>query len=421
LKAAKKQIDQADVKVKRVFIRVDSSVPQDQKDPNIIANTARIDAPLPIIKYALDNGAKSAVLCSHLGRHNGQKDPKLSMAPVAKVVEEILGRPVMPLNGVVGLEVEAACADLTPGSAILREDSRYYIEEEDKGKDAEGNKLKADPAKVTEFLASITKLADVYCSDVFGTAHRAHSSTVGDGFDVKCSGFLMANELAYSAKVIDAPVKPVCDILGGAKMVDKILLIMNLLDKCDVIIIGGGMSFTLIQKMGVDIGASLYDGEGAKLVPEIIKQAKEKGVELILPVNRSCSSKFGEVGEITMGDTSTGVPAGFLGLDVGPKSIELDDAATAKFMTSAWNGPMGVFEMGAFKADTKRMIDNTVEVTVAGAISGIGGGDTATACKKYMTVDQASHCSTGGDAPLEHLEDKLLPGAAALDDASVMA
>jgi phosphoglycerate kinase len=240
---------------------------------------------------------------------------------------------------------------------------------------------------------------------------------VGEGFPVKCSGFLMAKELAYFAKVIDAPAKPVCGILGGAKVADKIQLIMSLLDKVDIMIIGGGMAFTFIKEGGVSIGNSLYDEEGAKLVPDIIKKAKEKGVELILPVDFVCSSKFGDDGEIKMGDLSTGVPDGFLGLDIGPKSIELNDAALAKSKTIVWNGPMGVFEMGAFEAGTKRMMDKIVEVTAAGAISVIGGGDTATACKKYNTVDKVSHCSTGGGASLELLEGKVLPGVAALDDA----
>eukprot|EP00933_Yihiella_yeosuensis_P050137 TRINITY_DN478_c0_g1_i3.p1 TRINITY_DN478_c0_g1~~TRINITY_DN478_c0_g1_i3.p1 ORF type:complete len:538 (-),score=197.70 TRINITY_DN478_c0_g1_i3:301-1851(-) len=414
---AKKKIDEVDLKDQRVFIRVDFNVPQDKKDPSIITNTARIDAALPTIKYALDNGAKSVVLCSHLGRPNGEKNEKFSMKPVAKVVEEKLGKPVTLMDDVVGAEVEAACADPEPGSVILLENSRFYIEEEGKGKDADGNKIKADPEKVKEFRASIAKLADIYCSDAFGTAHRAHSSMVGEGYATKCSGFLLAKELDYFAKVVDAPTKPVCGILGGAKVADKIQLIMNLLDKVDIMIIGGGMAFTFLKVDGCAIGSSLYDEEGAKLVPEIKKKAAEKGVELILPVDFVCSSKFGDDGEIQEGDLSTGVPDGFLGLDIGPKSIELNDAAIAKSKTIVWNGPMGVFEMGAFEAGTKRMMDKIVEVTEAGAISVIGGGDTATACKKYKTVDKVSHCSTGGGASLELLEGKVLPGVAALDDA----
>jgi len=414
---SKLKIDQVGLKDKRVFIRVDFNVPQDKQDPNIITNTARIDAAIPTIKYALENGAKSVVLCSHLGRPNGQKNEKFSMAPVAKVVEEKLGRPVQLMKDVVGPEVEAACADPAPGSVILLENSRFYVEEEGKAKDAEGNKIKADPEKVKEFRASFAKMADIYCSDAFGTAHRAHSSMVGDGFPVKCSGFLLSKELDYFAKVVDSPTKPVCGILGGAKVADKIQLIMNLLDKVDIMIVGGGMAFTFLKVNGCAIGDSLYDEEGAALVPEIQKKAKEKGVELILPTDFVCSSKFGVDGEIKNGDLSTGVPDGFLGLDIGPKSIELNDAAIAKSKTIVWNGPMGVFEMAPFEAGTKRMMDKIVEVTEGGAISVIGGGDTATACKKYNTIDKVSHCSTGGGASLELLEGKVLPGVAALDDA----
>jgi len=230
-------------------------------------------------------------------------------------------------------------------------------------------------------------------------------------------GFLLAKELDYFAKVIDAPTAPVCGILGGAKVADKIQLIMNLLDQVDIMIVGGGMAFTFLKEAGVDIGASLYDEEGAKLVPEIRKKAKEKGVELILPVDFVCSSKFGEDGEISMGDMKTGVPDGFLGLDIGPESIKLNSAAIAKSKTIVWNGPMGVFEMAAFEAGTKTMMDDIVAATAAGAISVIGGGDTATCCKVYNTVDKVSHVSTGGGASLELLEGKVLPGVAALDDA----
>ena len=418
---AKLKIDEVDLKDKRVFIRVDFNVPQDKQDPNIITNTARIDAALPTIKYALDNGAKSVVLCSHLGRPDGQFSDKFSMKPVAKVVEEKLGRPVKLMKDVIGEDVEAACADPEPGTVILLENSRFYVEETGKGKDADGNKVKADDEQVKTFRASLAKLADIYCSDAFGTAHRAHSSMVGEGFPVKCSGFLLAKELDYFAKVVDAPTRPVCGILGGAKVADKIQLIMNLLDKVDIMIIGGGMAFTFIKEAGVDIGDSLYDEEGAKLVPEIRKKAEEKGVELILPVDFVCSSKFGEDGEIKDGDMSTGVPDGFLGLDIGPKSIAMNDEAIKKSKTIVWNGPMGVFEMASFEKGTKQMMETIVEVTKEGAVSVIGGGDTATACKKYDTVDKVSHCSTGGGASLELLEGKVLPGVATLDDSKALA
>merc|ERR1712232_663155 len=283
---------------KRVFIRVDFNVPQDKSDPNVITNTQRIDAALPTIKSVLEKGAKSVVLASHLGRPDGRIQDKFSMAPVAKVLEEKLGKPVTFLAE-YGPEMEKACADPAPGSVILLQNLRFNVEEEGKGKDAEGNKVTADPAKVTAFRASIRKLADIYVNDAFGTAHRGHSSMVGEGFDVKASGGLMSKELDAFAKVLDAPVKPVLAILGGAKVTDKIQLIFNLLDKVDKLIIGGGMAFTFLKvNDGMSIGDSLYDDEGAKIVPEIMKKAKEENVEIILPVDFVVSSEFGEGGDV---------------------------------------------------------------------------------------------------------------------------
>lgn len=415
----KLKVEDVDVKGKRVFIRVDFNVPQDKKDPTIITNTARIDGALPTIKGVLERGAKSVVLASHMGRPNGNVVDKFSMKPVAKILEEKLGKPVTLLGACSGSEVESACADPAPGSVILMENLRWNIEEEGKGADADGNKLKADPAKVTEFRASIAKCADIYCNDAFGTAHRGHSSMVGEGFDVRCSGGLMSKELDAFAKVLDNPAKPVLAILGGAKVTDKIQLINNLLDKVDKMIIGGGMAFTFLKMNdGTGIGGSLYDEEGAKIVPDIMKKAKELGVEIILPTDFTISSKFGEDGEIKNGVTmEEGIPDGFMGLDCGPKSIALNKAAVEASKTIIWNGPMGVFEMGSFEAGTKSLMDAVVAATESGATTVIGGGDTATACKKYGTEDKVTHVSTGGGASLELLEGKVLPGVDALTDA----
>jgi enolase len=301
---------------------------------------------------------------------------------------------------------------------ILLENVRFHVEEEGKGVDKEGNKIKADKDATKAFRASIAKLADVYCSDAFGTAHRGHSSMVGEGYPVKCSGFLVAKELDAFAKVLDNPARPMCAILGGAKVSDKIQLIQNLLDKVNIMIVGGGMAFTFLKVLhGAEIGKSLYDDAGAKIVPDIMEKAKAKGVEIVLPVDFVCSSEFGEGGEIKTATLAQGVPAGFMGLDCGPESIAKNAAAIAKSKTIIWNGPMGVFEMKSFEAGTKSMMDKVVEVTRAGVISVIGGGDTATACLKYGTEDKVTHCSTGGGASLELLEGKVLPGVAALDEA----
>merc|ERR1719238_1118351 len=367
----------------------------------------------------LEKGAKSVVLASHLGRPDGCVVEKFSMAPVAKIVEEKLGKPVTFCSSVLGAETAAATADPAVGTVILLENLRFNVEEEGKGVDADGNKIKADAEKVKAFRAAIRAMADVYCNDAFGTAHRAHSSMVGEGFDVKCSGALMSKELDAFAKVLDAPVKPMLAILGGAKVSDKIQLIMNLLDKVDKIIVGGGMAYTFLKvNDGMTIGSSLYDEEGAKIVPDIMEKAKAKGVEIILPVDFVLSSKFGEDGEIKSGTKAEGIPDGFMGLDCGPESKALNAAAVAESKTILWNGPMGVFEMASFEAGTKALMDAVVRATSAGVVTVIGGGDTATACKKYKTEDKVSHCSTGGGASLELLEGKNLPGVAALDAAA---
>merc|ERR1711959_325608 len=264
--------------------------------------------------------------------------------------------------------------------------------EEGKGVDASGNKIKAEKDAVTAFRTSIRKLADIYCNDAFGTAHRAHSPMVGEGFDVKCSGGLMSKELDAFSKVLDSPAKPVLAILGGAKVSDKIQLIMNLLDKVNMMIVGGGMAYTFLKvKDSMAIGSSLYDEEGAKIVPDIMEKAKKLGVEIILPVDFVLSSKFGEDGEIKSATKEEGIPNGFMGLDCGPKSMALNAKAVAESKTIIWNGPMGVFEMEKFETGTKGLMDEIVKATSAGIITVIGGGDTATACKKYDTEDKVTH------------------------------
>jgi len=417
----KLKIDAVDIKGKRIFMRCDFNVPQDKKDPSIITNTQRIDAALPTIKYAIDNGCKSVVLCSHLGRPDGSCVEKFSLAPVAKCLTEKLGKPVTFLaeKGRFDTpEVEAACADPPEGSIFLLENCRFAVEEEGKGVDADGNKIKADAEKTAAFRASIAKLADIFCSDAFGTAHRAHSSMMGDGFATKCSGFLVAKELEAFGKVLDSPARPLLAILGGAKVSDKIQLIQNLLDKVDMMIIGGGMAYTFLKVInGMSIGSSLFDEEGSKIVENIMEKAKAKGVEIILPTDFVISSKFGEDGEIKSADLTSGIPDGFMGLDCGPESIQKNAEAVAKAKTIIWNGPMGVFEMASFEKGTKSLMDAVVAATASGVITVIGGGDTATACKNYGTEDKVTHCSTGGGASLELLEGKDLPGVSTLQNA----
>merc|ERR1719316_2057225 len=340
------------------------------------------------------------------------------MAPVAKALSERLGMPVNFVKG-WGPEVEKQCKEPEGvGQVFLLDNLRFNIEEEGKGTDKEGNKIKAEGDDVTDFRKRIRSIADVYVNDAFGTAHRAHSSMVGEGFDIKATGKLMAAELDAFAKVLDEPQKPVLAILGGAKVTDKIQLILNMLDKVDKLIIGGGMAFTFLKVIdGMSIGSSLYDDEGAKTVPNIMAKAKEKGVEIILPVDFTVSSEFGENGEVKAATKEEGIPDGFLGLDCGPKTNELNKAAVMASKTIISNTPMGPFQMGKFEAGTKSLMEAVVGATEKGAVSVIGGGDTATACKKYNTMDKVTHCSTGGGASMELLEGKVLPGVAALSDA----
>ena len=412
---AKLSIEDLELAGKRVFIRVDFNVPQD-KVTGEITNTKRIEAALPTIQYALDKGA-SVVLASHLGRPNGQVTPKFSLAPVAKKLEELIGRPVKFLNDCVGAEVEAACAEAKPGDIILLENLRFHIEEEGKAKDAEGNKIKADKEAVAQFRASLTKLADVYVNDAFGTAHRDHSSMTGVALPQKAAGFLMNKELKAFDQVLNNPPRPFLAILGGAKVADKIQLINNLLDKADEIIIGGGMAFTFKKVLdNIEIGSSLFDEEGAKLVPELMAKAEKAGKKIILPVDYIAADKFAADAETKAVSDAEGIPAGWMGLDVGAESAKLFVDAIKRAKTIVWNGPAGVFEFESFEKATKAMADAIVEATAAGAITVIGGGDTATAAKKYGADKKVTHTSTGGGASLELLEGKVLSGVAVLTD-----
>lgn len=408
-------IDDLDLKGKRVLIRVDFNVPL---KGDKITNTQRIDAALPTVKYALDNGAKSVVLMSHLGRPDGTKQAKYSMKPVVAILEERLGMSVTFLDDCVGDAVEAACADPAPGTVFLLENLRFHLEEEGSGLDAAGKKIKASAADVDKFRASLSKLGDVYVNDAFGTAHRAHSSMVGCQLPQKASGFLLKKELAYFSKALDNPVRPFLAILGGAKVADKIQLIENMLDKVNEMIIGGGMAFTFLKVLnGMEIGNSLYDEEGSKIVTRLMEKAAKNNVQIHLPTDFVTGDKFAEDATVGHADVSSGIPSGWMGLDVGPESIKLFAAAVSRAKTIVWNGPPGVFEFANFAAGTKAVMDAVVMATENGSTTIIGGGDTATCAAKYGTEDKVSMVSTGGGASLELLEGKVLPGVAALSPA----
>ncbi|MDD2762428.1 MAG: phosphoglycerate kinase [Opitutaceae bacterium] len=411
-----KTIRDIDVAGKRVLMRVDFNVPQD-KATGAITNPQRIVAALPTIKYALDHGA-SVVLMSHLGRPDGKVVAKYSLKPVAAKLQELLGKPVRFLADCAGPEIERACAPgaLQAGAVVLLENLRFHIEEEGKIKQDDGTSIKADPKAVEAFRVSLSRLGDVYVNDAFGTAHRAHSSMVGVKLSQKVAGFLMEAELKAFTAVLDHPQRPLLAILGGAKIADKIPLINNLLEKANEIIIGGGMAFTFKKELeGMAIGDSLYDPAGAKIAQELFAKAKSKGVKITLPVDFLCGDKFDAAANTKLVSEKEGIPAGWRGLDAGPKSIELFTQAVGRAKTIVWNGPSGVFEFDKFADSTKAMAAAIAQATAAGATTVVGGGDTATAAKKFKIVDKVTHCSTGGGASLEFLEGRVLPGVAALD------
>ncbi|KAF5102808.1 hypothetical protein D0Z03_000362 [Geotrichum reessii] len=385
----KLSIKDLDLKGKRVFIRVDFNVPLDGKT---ITNNQRIVAALPSIKYAKEQG------------------------PVAAELESLLNTKVTFLPDAVGPETEKYVSTAKDGEIILLENLRFHIEEEG-SKKVDGKKIKADEASVAAFRKSLTSLADVYVNDAFGTAHRAHSSVVGVDLPQRAAGFLVSKELTYFAKALEHPERPFLAILGGAKVSDKIQLIDNLLTKVNILIIGGGMAFTFKKTLeNVKIGNSLFDEEGSKIVADLVKKAKENNVEIVLPVDYVVGDKFGKDAKVETATDESGIPDGWLGLDVGEKSVELFKAAIAKSKTILWNGPPGVFELDAFANGTKKTLDAVVDAVANGATAIIGGGDTATVAKKFGAEDKLSHVSTGGGASLELLEGKVLPGVASLSE-----
>lgn len=411
-------LDAVDLADKRVFIRVDFNVPFDKETGTTITNTQRIDAALPTIRHVLNSGAKSVVLASHLGRPNGQPNLKFSLRSVAHLVQDKLGKPVTFLENAVGDQTEKICRDPEKGSVFLLENLRFHIEEEGKGLDADGNKIKADKDAVETFRKQLSNLADVYINDAFGTAHRAHSSMVGLDLPVKAAGFLMKKELEYFGKALEHPARPFLSILGGSKVSDKIQLIDNLLDKVDEMIIAGGMAFTFKKVIdGMSIGKSLFDEEGAKIADNIVEKAKSKGVKLHFPVDFTIADDFSPDAKTDTAADTDGIPDDWMGLDAGPKSCDMMHEVILRAKTIVWNGPVGVFEFEKFAHGTKAVMDAVVEATEKGCITIIGGGDTATAAKDMGTADKVSHVSTGGGASLELLEGKTLPGVAALSTA----
>ncbi|WP_288841239.1 phosphoglycerate kinase [uncultured Deefgea sp.] len=408
---AKLFIEDLDLAGKRVLIRVDFNVPVKN---GVVESDKRIRAALPTIRYALAQGA-SVILMSHLGRPNGQKVEKYSLAPVAARLTELLGSPVQFLNDCVGAEVEAACAAVQPGQVILLENVRFHIEEEGKAKDADGNSVKADPAQVAAFRASLSKLGDVFVNDAFGTAHRAHSSMVGVDLP-RAAGYLLKKELDFLGEAVNKPVRPLVAIIGGSKISGKIDVIQALLPKVDKLIIGGGMAFTFLKAQGYEIGKSLCENDKVDLARELIAQAGDK---LVLPSDTMVTRALNFDARTLDGlveVASTAIPADQEGVDIGSASCARYAEIIKSAKTVLWNGPMGVFEIDASAVGTFAIAHALVEATANGAITIVGGGDSVAAVEKAGLEDQVSHVSTGGGASLEFLEGKALPGVDALTD-----
>ncbi len=392
----KKTIEQIDVAGKRVFVRADFNVPL---EGGKITNDRRIRASLPTIQYLLDKGA-SVVVSSHLGRPKGKVKAELSLKPVAERLAELLDKPVKFAPDCIGPEVEKMAKELKPGEILCLENLRFHEEEE-----------KNDP----EFTKKLAALADLYVSDAFGTVHRAHASTEGVAHYLRpaVAGFLIAKELKYLGGAMADPKRPLVAILGGAKVGSKIGVINKLMEICDTLVIGGGMAYTFLKAQGYSIGDSLFDAESFETAKQILKTAAEKKISLVLPRDVVVCQKL-EAGAPTQVVPATAIPDGWSGADVGPQTVEEISKIAKGAGTIVWNGPVGVFEIDQFAKGTRAIAEALV---ASGAVTILGGGETAAAAEEFGLDDKMSHVSTGGGASLEFLEGRVLPGIATLDDA----
>ncbi len=409
---AKLFIEDLDLGGKRVIMRVDFNVPL--KD-GTVENDKRLRAALPSIKYVLDEGA-SLVLMSHLGRPNGKRSDKYSLAPVAARLSELLGRPVKQLDDCVGPDVQAACAALQPGEVALLENLRFHIEEEGEAKGADGAKVKADPEAVKAFRASLSKLGDVYVNDAFGTAHRDHSSMTGVALTQRAAGYLMKKELDFLGDAVESPTRPFVAIIGGAKVSGKIDVIEALLPKVDTLIIGGGMAYTFYKAQGKEIGGSLVEDDRLEMAKALLEKGKGK---LVLPLDTVVTDSF-DFDARKVGSLKTvpwdGIGAADIGVDIGEKTRAKFAEAVKGAKTVVWNGPMGVFEIPETAKGTLAIAQALAEATAGGAVTIVGGGDSVAAIEKNGLADEVSHVSTGGGASLEFLEGKALPGVTYLTE-----
>lgn len=393
----KKTIEDINVCGKKVLVRCDFNVPL--KD-GVITDENRLNGALPTIKYLIDNGAK-VILCSHLGKPKGEAKPELSLAPVAKRLSEMLGKEVVFAadDNVVGENARAEIEKMQNGDIVLLQNTRYRKEE---------------TKNEENFSKELASLAEVFVNDAFGTAHRAHCSTVGAGefLNERACGYLIQKELKFLGETVESPVRPFTAILGGAKVSDKIAVIEQLLEKVDNLIIGGGMAYTFLKAQGYEIGTSLVEEEKVEYAKEMMEKAKAKGVKLLLPIDNAVADKFADVAPVITEDAN--IPSGFMGLDIGPKTIEEYVNTVNNSKTIVWNGPMGVFEFENFASGTLAVAKAMAGLT--DAITVIGGGDSAAAVNQLGFGDKMTHVSTGGGASLEFLEGKELPGIVALDN-----
>lgn len=394
--------DKVDLSGQNVLMRVDLNVPLSKDDDITVTDDTRLRAIVPTTKFLLEKGA-NVILCSHFGRPKGEiietgKNGRLT--PVVKPLEELLGVDVKKMNDCMGDEVEAAAKELTSGDVLLLENTRFYAGE-----------TKND----AELAEGLGKLADYFVMDAFGTAHRAHSSTAGvaDHMKLSAAGFLLDKELKYLKGAVDEPKRPLCAIIGGAKVSTKLPVIESLIEKCDTILLGGGMIFTFYKALGYDVGKSMLEEEYVELAGKLMKQAKEKGVKLILPPDVILADKFAADANTAIAKSNE-ISGDWMGLDVGPETLELFKEEIEKCNTIVFNGPMGVFEMEAFATGTITVAELMAEATDRGATTIVGGGDSVAAVNQAGLGSRVSHISTGGGASLELLEGKELPGVAAL-------
>ena len=390
----KRSIEDLQVQGKKVLVRCDFNV---KMENGVITSDKRIVASLPTIEYLINNGAK-VILCSHLGRPKGEVNPEFSMKPVAARLSELLGKEVKMADDVVGESAQTLAASLNDGEVLLLENVRF-----------EPGETKNDPELSKKFAA----LAEIYVNDAFGSAHRAHSSTTGvaDYLPSAC-GYLIQKEIQFIGGALENPKRPLVAILGGAKVSDKIGVITNLIDKCDTLIVGGGMAYTFMKSLGHQIGNSLLEEDKIELAGEMMKKAEEKGVKFLIPVDNIVGKEYKADTE-DMIVNSDEIPDGWMGLDIGPETQKLFADAVKDAGTVIWNGPMGVSEWDKFAGGT---IAVATAIAESNAISIIGGGDSAAAIQKLGFADKMSHISTGGGASLEYLEGKELPGIACLDE-----